>query len=260
MKRILGALALAASILAARAAIHSEAVEYADGDNTFEGWLAYDDANADKRAGILVVHQGLGLGQLEKEHAEALAALGYTAFAVDIYGKGVRPANSDAATEETAKYRKDRALYRSRMNRGLKELLKQETVDPKRVAAIGYSFGGMGAIELARSGAEVAAVVTFHGSLDSPNPGDGANIKAKVLALHGADDPQVKAADLEAFCNELRTAKVDWQLISYGGAVHNFTDKGAGDDNSTGLAYNERADKRSWEAMKTFLKEVLSSN
>jgi dienelactone hydrolase len=257
MRKTLGALALAASIMSGGAAIHSEAVEYIEGDTTFEGWVAYDDATTDKRPGILVVHQWMGLGQLEKQRAEALAALGYTAFAVDVYGKGVRPANPEAAAEEAAKYKKDRALYRARMNLGLKELLKQETVDPKRVGAVGYCFGGMGAVELGRSGADIAAIVSFHGALDSPNPGDGASIKAKVLALHGADDPLVKAGDLEAFCSEMRNAKVDWQLVSYGGAVHAFTDKGAGDDNSKGTAYNERADRRSWEAMKTFLKEVF---
>jgi dienelactone hydrolase len=141
---------------------------------------------------------------------------------------------------------------------GLDALLKNKFTDPKHVAAIGYCFGGTTVIELARSGADIAGVVSFHGALDSPNPGDGKNIKCKVLALHGADDPFVPAKDVAAFEDELRSGKVDWQLVKYGGAVHSFTDWSAGTDNSTGAAYNERADRRSWEAMKKFFGEIFA--
>jgi dienelactone hydrolase len=130
-------------------------------------------------------------------------------------------------------------------------------VDSKRVAAIGYCFGGTTVIELARSGADITGVVSFHGGLDSPTPADGKNIKCKVLACHGADDPFEKPADLAAFESEMRDAKVDWQLIQYGGAVHSFTQPMAGNDNSKGAAYNEKADKRSWETMKQFLAEIF---
>ncbi len=225
---------------------------------TLEGYLAYDDAFQGKRPGVLIAHQWKGLGAYEKGRAEMLAALGYTVFAVDVYGKGIRPADAAAAGAEAGKYKGNRALLRQRMQRGLGELLKQATVDPSRVGAIGYCFGGMAAIELARSGAELGGVVSFHGALDSPRPEDGKNIRAKVLALHGADDPFVKAGDVAAFCGEMRQAGVDWQLVSYGGAVHSFTEKAAGNDNSKGAAYNEKADRRSWEAMKTFLAESLA--
>ena len=134
---------------------------------------------------------------------------------------------------------------------------KTELVDPKRVAAIGYCFGGTTVIELARSGAELNGVVSFHGGLDSPTPADGKNIKCPILACHGADDPFEKPEDLAAFEKEMRDAKVDWRLIKYGGAVHAFTQPMAGNDNSKGAAYNEKADKRSWEDMKLFFAEIF---
>jgi dienelactone hydrolase len=143
------------------------------------------------------------------------------------------------------------------VNAGLETLRKQKNVDVKHIAAIGYCFGGTTVIELARSGADVAGVVSFHGGLDSPTPADGKNIKTKVLALHGADDPFVPAKDLEAFEQEMRDAKVDWRLIKYGGAVHSFTDWDVAKLNLPGAQYNEKADKRSWEDMKQFFGEVF---
>ena len=141
---------------------------------------------------------------------------------------------------------------------GFDELARQTNVDAGRIAAIGYCFGGTTAIELARAGADVVAIVSFHGGLDSPTPADGKNIKGKVLALHGADDPFVPAADLAAFEQEMRSNGVDWQLVKYGGAVHSFTNPAAGNDNSKGNAYNASADKRSWKAMEDFFAEVLT--
>jgi dienelactone hydrolase len=186
-----------------------------------------------------------------------LAQLGYVAFCADIYGKGVRPQNPQEAGVQAGKYKNDRQLLRARVNAGLDTLRRQPLVDPKHIAAIGYCFGGTTVIELARSGADVAGVVSFHGGLDSPTPADGKNIRCKVLVCHGADDPFEKPQDLAAFEGEMRDAKVDWQLIKYGGAVHSFTQPNAGNDNSKGAAYNEKADKRSWEAMKQFLAEIF---
>jgi dienelactone hydrolase len=203
------------------------------------------------------VHQWLGLTDYEKHRAEMLAQLGYVAFCADIYGKGVRPKNVQEAGAEATKYKTDRALLRARVNAGLATLEKSDLVDAKHIAAIGYCFGGTTVIELARSGADIAGVVSFHGGLDSPTPADGRNIKCKVLACHGADDPFEAAKDLAAFQSEMRDNKVDWQLIEYGGAVHSFTQPIAGNDNSKGAAYNERADKRSWVAMKQFLAELF---
>jgi dienelactone hydrolase len=257
MKRIL-ILSLALScVLSVQAKIVTKVIDYQQGGTTLEGYLAYDDAIAGKRPGVLIVHQWLGLTDYEKHRAEQLASLGYVAFCADIYGKGVRPANTAAAGVEATKYKSDRALLRLRVNAGLAELKKNELVDNSRVAAIGYCFGGTTVIELARSGAELNGIVSFHGGLDSPVPADGKNIKCKVLVCHGADDPFEKPADLAAFESEMRQANVDWELIKYGGAVHSFTQPMAGNDNSKGAAYNERADKRSWQDMKQFFAEIF---
>lgn len=257
MKRLLGTSIVLACAFAARAAIQTKTIEYKQGDTTLEGVLVYDDAVKGKRPGVLVVHQWLGLTEYEKTRATMLAKLGYVAFCADIYGKGIRPKDTKEAGVEATKYKTDRALLRARVNAGLAELKKSELVDTKHVAAIGYCFGGTTVIELARSGADIAGVVSFHGGLDSPTPEDGKNIKCKVLACHGADDPFVSAKDLAAFEDEMRANKVDWTLIKFGGAVHSFTQPMAGDDNSKGAAYNERADRRSWKAMELFLSGVF---
>ena len=246
------------TVLISRAAIHTEAVEYKQGDTTLEGFLAYDDSISGKRPGVLVVHQWFGLTDYEKRRATMLAQLGYVAFCADIYGKGVHPKDTSETGALVGKYESEsgRTLLRARVNAGLDMLKKNELVDTTRVAAIGYCFGGTTVIELARSGAELNGVVSFHGGLDSPSPADGKNIKCKVLALAGADDPFQKPDDLTAFESEMRDNKVDWQIVFYGGAVHAFTQPDPGFVNA-GAKYNEKADKRSWEAMKTFFAEIF---
>ena len=243
--------------LTARAQIHTETIEYKQGDAVLEGYLAYDSSIKSPRPGVLIVHQWKGLADYEKKRAEMLARLGYTAFALDIYGKGIRPKSNQEAGAQAGKYKSNRDLLRARAQAGLAVLQKHELTDPKRVAAIGYCFGGTTVIELARSGADIAGVVSFHGGLDSPRPEDGKNIKCKVLALQGADDPFVPAKDLAAFEDEMRQAKVDWQLVKYGGAVHSYTEKEAGSNPQAGAAYDAKADRRSWEAMKEFFAEIL---
>src|SRR5439155_19457800 len=179
-------------------------------------FLAYDTNVKGRRPGVLVVHQWKGVTEVERKRAEMLAELGYVAFCADIYGKGIRLTNTDEAGAVSGKFKKDRTLLRARVRAGLDVLAKNKLADPKRLAAIGYCFGGTTVIELARSGADVAGVVSFHGGLDSPNPADGKNIKCKVLALCGADDPFVPAKDVAAFEEEMRQAGVDWQLVKYG--------------------------------------------
>jgi len=258
MKKLLLALVALACALSSPAAIQTKTIEYKQGDTTLEGVLVYDDAVKSKRPGVLIVHQWMGITDYEKKRAGMLAQLGYVAFCADIYGKGIRPKNTQEAGPMAGKYKSDRALLRARVAAGLEVLKQNQFVDAERIAAIGYCFGGTTVIELARNGSYVAGVVSFHGGLDSPTPADGKNIKCKVLACHGADDPFVSAKDLTAFESEMRDAKVDWQLISYGGAVHSFTQPMAGNDNSKGAAYNERADKRSWEDLKQFLNELFT--
>jgi dienelactone hydrolase len=258
MKKILSATMATICAASVHAAIQTKIVEYKQGDTLLEGFVAYDDAIKGTRPGVLVVHQWMGLTDYEKKRAEMLAQLGYVAFCADIYGKGVRPQNTQEAGALAGKYRNgDRQLLRARVNAGLDALRQQPLVDPKRIAAIGYCFGGTTVLELARSGAELNGVVSFHGGLDAPDPTDGKNIKCEVLVCHGADDPFSSPPDIAAFENEMRKGGVDWQFIQYGGAVHAFTQWNAGNDNSKGAAYNERADKRSWEHMKLFFAEIF---
>ena len=241
----------------ADAAVKTKVVEYKQGDTVLEGYLAWDDSTAVKRPGVLVVHEWTGINDHMRQRAEMLAKLGYVAFAADIYGKGVRPATQADAAKTAGLYKNNRPLLRARVRAGLETLKQQKIVDTQRLAAIGYCFGGTTVLELARDGADLRGVISFHGGLSTPTPQDARNIKARVLALHGADDPFVKADEVTAFQDEMRTAGVDWQFISYGNAVHSFTNKAAGTDNSKGAAYNEKADKRSWEAMKVFFAEIF---
>lgn len=241
----------------ATAAVRTQTVEYKQGDTVLEGYLAYDDCFTGKRPGILVVHEWTGLGPYVKTRCEELAKIGYVAFGADIYGKGVRPATHEEAGKVAGMYTKDRALMRARVKAGLDELKNFGLVDTSHIAAIGYCFGGAAVLELARSGADIAGVVTFHGALANPNPSDAKDIKARVLVQHGADDPFVDRKQLDAFMDEMGKAKADWRVIVYGGAVHSFTVKDAGSDPSKGMAYNEGADRRSWQAMRDFFGEIF---
>lgn len=255
MKFVLLALVFLCST-AAQAAIVKKSLDYNLVGKKYEGYIAYDDSVKGPRPGILVTHDWMGITDRTKAKVEELAGMGYVAFAVDIYGKGTRPTGVEEASKLAGFYKKDRTALRARMQAGLKTLRDQAGVDKTKIVAIGYCFGGTAVLELGRAGAELRDIVTFHGGLDSPKPEDGKNIKAKVLALHGADDPFVSASDLTAFENEMRKSGVDWQLVKYGGAVHSFTDKSAGNDASKGAAYNAEADRRSWQAFTDFLKET----
>ena len=237
--------------------VHTETVVYKHGDTTLEGFLAYPEDTNRPLPGVLVVHDWGGPGPYARHRAEQLAEIGYVAFAIDMYGQGVRPTTTEEKARQAGIYRADRAFMRARARAGFDVLLADPRVDAKRVAAIGYCFGGGTALELARSGAPLAGVVSFHGNLDTPNPTDAKAIKAKILVCHGADDPYVPVEQVSAFQKEMKDAGVDYQLIAYGGAVHAFTQKEAGNDNSKGAAYNEAADRRSWQAMRSFFAEIF---
>jgi dienelactone hydrolase len=260
MSRVTRAVAIAACWLTAgvaRGGVVTRDVEYRQGDTVLEGYLAYDDQGPAKKPGILVVHDWVGVGPYVKGRAEQLAALGYVAFAADIYGKGVRPSNPKDASATAGKFKADRPLLRARVLAGLTELRRQPNVLETKVAAIGYCFGGSTVLELGRAGGDVQGIISFHGGLDTPTPADAKNIRGKVLVLTGADDPSVPEPQVKAFEDEMRAAGVDWQLAAYGGAVHAFTVPGAGNDPSKGAAYNASADRRSWVAMRNFFDEIF---
>ncbi len=237
----------------AQAKIQTQKVEYKSGDLTFEGFLAYDTALKGKRPGVMIVHNWMGLTSETESKALEVAKLGYVAFAGDIYGKGVRPTDAKGAGELATKYKSDLKLLRERALLAVEELKKQKNVDTNNVFVTGYCFGGTTAIEVARSGADVKGVVSFHGGLMPSS--DDKNIKGHVLVLHGAVDPYVPQKDIDGFLKGMNEAKIDYQMVSYANAVHSFTEKAAGNDNAKGAAYNEMADKRSWIAMKNFLAE-----
>lgn len=256
-------LALAALItFFASPALAGETVTYMDGDVKLEGYLAraQNDQTGRPSPLVLIIHQWKGLTAYERMRADMLSKLGYNALAIDMYGQGVRPtSNADAGTE-AGKYKNDPALAHKRIQAALDYAHTLKAIDTSRIAVIGYCFGGGMALEAARMGAQdVKAVVSFHGNLASKAPVTKTGvIKASVQVHHGADDPNVPQTEVQGFMQEMHTAGADWSLVQYGNAVHAFTQKDAGNDNSTGAAYNEKADLRSWNTATDFLRYTLA--
>lgn len=236
--------------------VRGEEVDYRVGDTACRGYIARPSGNG-PRPGVLVLHDWLGVTDYVRMRADMLARLGLTAFAADIYGADVRPSQGAAAGVANSYYG-NRSLWRERVSGGFERLLAEPDVDRARTAAIGYCFGGSSALELARAGADLRAVVSFHGRLPTGPEGEARRIRASLLVLHGAVDPVVPDDALVAFENELRTVPgLDWQLTAYAGAMHAFT---LPDANSPehGAQYNAVAERRSWRAMKDFFGEVLA--
>jgi dienelactone hydrolase len=219
--------------------------------------VAFDDQSSHKRPGILVMPEAFGLGTHAKERAERLAALGYVALAGDPYGNGLEVKDLQEAIKQAGALREDPAKFRQRARVALDKLAALPQVDPSRLAAIGYCMGGTFSLELARDGAPLKGVVSFHGGLETQRPAEVGQIKAKVLVCTGADDPFVPAAQVNAFAEEMTKAGADWQVISYGGTVHSFTNPDAASVGMAGIAYNKSADERSWKAMKAFFDEIF---
>jgi dienelactone hydrolase len=240
-----------------KAPFEEKAIEYGVRDK-FDGFVISPKHLKKSAPGIVLVHNWMGVSDETKKQARRFAQLGYVVFLADIYGQGIRPKDPKEAGALATKYKTNRQLFRERLNDALTELKKQKNVNVEKLAVAGYCFGGTGAIELARSGAPVLGSISFHGGLDSPAPSDGKNIKGKILALHGAIDPYVPAAELTAFEDEMKNSQVDYQLIKYGGAVHSFTDMGAGTDITKGAAYNALSDERSFLAARQFLNEIFA--
>jgi dienelactone hydrolase len=247
----------AAPASAPPAAVRGVAVEYKHGDVVLEGWLAWDASIPGRRPGVLVSHEWRGHNDYARRRAEQLASLGYVAFALDMYGKGVMAKDHVEAGQRAGVFKKDRALMRGRARAGYDVLATHELCDASRIVALGYCFGGTTSLELARSGAPLAGAASFHGDLSTPDPADAKNIRGKVAAFHGAEDPFYKDDHVAAFMNEMRAAKADWRAVFFGGAVHSFTVPDAGNDPSKGSAYDAKADARSWAMLEDFLRECL---
>jgi dienelactone hydrolase len=242
----------------ARAAIKTEAVTYKEGQAEAHSFLIYEDSLSGRRPGVLVVPEWWGLNDYPKMRAKMLAQLGYVAMAVDIYGDGKVTADpKQAGAWADALEAGDRAELRTRIAAALARLKSDPRVDPNKTAAIGYCFGGSTVLELARSGAEVNGVISFHGHYDTNNPAKPGQVKASILACHGADDPFTSPAQIQAFEDEMRKARADWQFNVYGGAKHSFTNPDAGKYHVAALAYNAEADHRSWQALEDFFREIF---
>lgn len=240
----------------AEAGLMSHEVDYTHGDTELRGYLAYDDSLESPRPGVLVVHEWWGLNDHARRQADEIARLGYVAFAVDMYGKGV--VTTDAAEAGRLAGRLyGKPLLRERVRAGFDVLARHPRVDARRIGAIGFCFGGTTVLELAYSGAPVAAVVSFHGGLTAPGPQDLDRIRASILVLHGAEDPLVKPEQIETFLEGVRKAGADWTMVWFGGAVHSFTNPEAGKTGIPGVAYDKRADVRSRRMMEIFFEERL---
>ncbi len=261
--RLLAVFLTLVSALGLSAKLVTKAVPYEHAGVKLEGYLAYDDSitAAHPGAGVLVVPEWWGLTEYPKKRAEQLAALGYVAFAVDMYGAGVVTDDPKKAGELAGQFY-GKPLMAERAQAGLDQLLATGLVDAKRVAAIGYCFGGSTVQELAYAGAPLAGVVSFHGGLHVAPAGAAERTKARILICHGAVDPFVPKADVDAFLKAMDAGKFDYQFISYAGAVHAFTNPKADQIAKAAgipIAYNAAADRRSWAHMQVFLQEVLAA-
>jgi len=254
------ALPLLALATLSEAAMQADTLPYQVDGAAFEGVLVYDDAISNARPALLMAPNWLGVTPAAVEQAKLIAGSDYVIFVADLYGKAIRPGDASEARAAVGKARSDIAALRKRMQVAAEVLRTQDKAPliAGQMGAIGFCFGGGAVLELARSGAPLSAFVSFHGNLDTPNPADAAHIKAPVLVLHGADDPAVPPAQVEGFINEMRAAKVDWQLVSYGGAVHSFTDPEA--NNPASNQYHPIVAKRAYQAMNNLLNEVFSAD
>ena len=233
-----------------------EHVDYRDGDVELGGYLALPAFDTGCKPVVLIAHAFRGQSDFERDKAEALAALGWAGFALDVYGKGVLATSVGEANGLMRPLLEDRATLQRRLLAGLEAARAHPRIDPARVAAIGFCFGGLCALDLARSGADLRGVVSFHG-LFSPSGLPAREIRARVLALHGFDDPMAPPEQMLALANELTAAGADWQIHAYGGTVHAFTNPTA-DDAERGTVYDARADRRAWASMRAFLEEALA--
>ena len=231
-------------------------VNYVDGNQKLSGLAAIPKTSLNENPGVLILPAWMGIDEHAKDAATQLADLGYHTLIADIYGLGNKPNTPQEAGQQAGFYKKNSQDYQRRIQLALNELIKKGA-NPNKIVVIGYCFGGTGAIEAARTNMKVQGVVSFHGGLGKDEARKVEIIRPHVLVLHGADDPYVSLKEVQLFQDEMRTSKADWQMVYYSNAVHAFTERKAGNDNSKGAAYNENAAKRSWKAMLQFLNEIL---
>lgn len=235
--------------------IREQLIEYRDGDVVLEGFLCHDESRHGPLPAVLISHTWGGRDEFVERKACRLAHHGYAAFALDMYGNGRRGSSPEENQALMAPFMQDRALLSQRINAALSAVKTLPQVDPRRVAAMGFCFGGLCALDLARSGAELRGVASFHGML-KPSGLPAAKILSKILILHGYDDPLAPPQDVLAIAQELTDAGADWQLHAYGHTVHSFTNPAA-NNREMGMLYSSRADRRSWNTLLQFLEEVL---
>lgn len=236
----------------------TETIEYTDGNVTLRGYLAYDDQKAGKRPGVLVMPEAFGLGANAKSRAEQLARLGYVALAGDPYGNGEELSDLQEAVKRATAIFSEPEVARRRVRAGLDKLASLPQADSARLAAIGYCMGGALSLEAARDGAPLKGIVSFHGALQTGKPAQAGLVRAKILVITGADDPFVPVAQVNGFADEMTKAGADWQILSYGGVKHSFTNPEAARVGHPGIEYNKSADERSWKAMRAFFDEIFA--
>jgi dienelactone hydrolase len=242
------------------AGLRTEVIEYRMGDDSFSGYLAWDDAITARRPGVLVVHEWWGHNPYVRKRAEMLAGLGYTAFALDMYGSGKLADHPDDAKRFMTAVTSDMQAAEARFGRALEVLRQQDTVDAERIAAIGYCFGGGMVLHMARAGMDLDGVASFHGSLGTQSAAQPGRVKARVLVLTGAADPFVPPEQVQAFEQEMEAAGVDFTLVSYPDVKHSFTNPDAdsfGKQFDMPLAYDAKADADSWQRLQVFLKAIF---
>jgi dienelactone hydrolase len=266
MKRIFVGLAVVfllmsvCSITWAKPNIEDKDVVYSAEGVTMKGYIAYDKNIKGKRPGVLVVHEWWGLNDYARMRARMLAGLGYTAMALDMYGAGKQAVHPDDAGKFSSEIMKNFEMGKNRFLAALESLKKQNMVDPDKIAAIGYCFGGGVVLNMARQGVDLRGVASFHGGLAALKPAARGAIKAKILVLHGADDKFTTPEQIEAFRKEMAEAGADYKFIVYPGAMHSFTNPDAdmyGKKFNLPLAYSADADKKSWEELKKFLADIF---
>lgn len=238
--------------------LKSQKIEYHDGDALLEGYYAVDDSTSNTRPAVMVVHDWSGKNALACKKADQLAELGYAAFAIDMYGKNKIGTTNQEKTALMQPLMDDRAKLQKRVTAGFNTMKTLDLVDTHNISAIGFCFGGLCVLDLARTGADVKGVVSFHGILSAPENLTEQSIKSKVLVLQGFDDPMALPNQVVTFGEEMTRAHVNWQVDLYGNTMHAFTNPQANDP-ALGTVYNKQADERSWIAMKEFFKEIFSS-